>query len=170
MRIGGGDALFAGSLAVLAGHVSPILPDDVDPVFAAAYNGCVSALNNGGFVAADLGWTGHDSGDPDAQLWKNHTHGFATKGVEAGGLNLSASVSSSQGVELGQCNVDMSEPKQPIVAPYLLTAGLIGTVETFDDGWSGSWRDKDAKFFVQARLSADANTFDFTMTRVAKVQ
>ena len=168
MRIG--EALFAGSMAALAGQVAPELPDNVDPVFSTAYRGCVSALNNGGFVAEDQGWIGHDSGDPDAQMWNNHMHGFATKDLDAGGLNLSASVSTSQGVELGECSVDMSEPKQPIVAPYLLTAGLIGTVETYEDGWSGSWRDKDAKFFVQARMSTDAERFDFTMTRVAQVQ
>ena len=116
MRIGGGDALFAGSLAVLAGHVSPILPDDVDPVFAAAYNGCVSALNNGGFVAADLGWTGHDSGDPDAQLWKNHTHGFATKDVEAGGLNLSASRIASAADIARRESVDFARWSSPVAS------------------------------------------------------
>ena len=168
MRIG--EALFAGSMAALAGHVAPELPDDVDPVFAAAYNGCVSALNNGGYVAGDQGWTGRDSGDPDAQLWENYTQGFATKDLDAGGLDLSASVATMQGVELGECNVDMIEPKMPIVAPYLMPAGLTGKVETFEDGWSGSWRDKDAKFFVQATLSPDGDSFDFTMTRVAQVQ
>jgi hypothetical protein len=168
MRIG--EALFAGSMAALAGHVAPELPDGVDPVFATAYNGCVSALNNGGFITEEQGWISHDSGDPDAQLWTNHTHGFATKDIPAGGLNLSASVSTSEGIELGECSVGMSEPQQPIVAPYLLTSGLIGKVETFEDGWSGSWRDKDAKFFVQARLSAEADSFNFAMTRVAKTQ
>jgi hypothetical protein len=168
MRIG--EALFAGSLAVLAGPVAPELPDNVDPVFATAYNGCVSALNNGGFIAEGEGWISHDSGDPDSQLWDNHTHGFATKDVPAGGLNLSASVSTAEGYELGECSVGMREPKQPIVAPYLLTAGLTGKVETFEDGWSGSWRDKDAKFFIQARLSAEADSFKFAMTRVVKTQ
>ena len=168
MRIG--EALFAGSMAVLAGPVAPELPDDVDPVFATAYNGCVSALNNGGFITEDQGWITHDSGDPDAQLWDNHTHGFATKDVPTGGLSLSASVSTSEGYELGECAVGMTEPQQPIVAPYLLTAGLIGKVETSGDGWSGSWRDKDAKFFIRARLSAEADDFDFSMTRVAKIQ
>ena len=168
MRIG--EALFAGSMAALAGPVAPELPDDVDPVFAAAYNGCVSALNNGGFISEDQGWISHDSGDPDAQLWTNRTHGFATKDVPAGGLSLSASVSAAEGYELGECSVGLVGPKEPIVAPYLLTAGLIGKVETSGDGWSGSWRDKDAKFFVQARLSAEADNFDFTMTRVAKIQ
>lgn len=168
MRIG--EALFAGSLAVLAGPVAPELPDDVDPVFAAAYNGCVSALNNGGFVAGDQGWIGHDSGDPDAQAWNNFTRGFATRELDGGGLNLSASVSTSQGYELGQCTVDMTEPRQPIAAPYLLAAGLVGTVETLEQGWLGSWRDKDAKFFIQARLSAQADAFHFTMTRIAKIQ
>jgi hypothetical protein len=168
MRIG--EALFAGSLAVLAGPVAPELPDDVHPVFAAAYDGCVNALNNGGFIAEDQGWISHDSGDPDALSWNNHTHGFATKDMPAGGLNLSASVSTTPGYELGECAVGMSEPQQPIVAPYLLTAGLIGKVETSGDGWSGSWRDKDAKFFIQARLSAEADSFDFAMTRVVKTQ
>jgi len=169
MRIGG-PALFAGSLAVLAGPVAPILPEGVDPVFAAAYDGCVSALNNGGSVAADLGWTSHDSGDPDAQAWQNFTHGFATKDVAAGGLSLSASVAASEGYELGRCSVGLRQPQQPIAAPYLLAAGLIGKVEQLDDGWSGAWRDKDAKFFIEARLSSQADAFDFTMTRVAKRQ
>jgi hypothetical protein len=168
MRIG--EALFAGSLAVLAGPVAPELPDDVDPVFATAYNGCVSALNNGGFITEDQGWISHDSGDPDAMLWDNFSHGFATKDMPAGGLNLSASVATTPGYEIGECAVDLAEPQQPIIAPYLLTAGLLGKVETFEDGWSGSWRDKDAKFFVQARLSAEAGSFDFAMTRVVKTQ
>ena len=168
MRIG--EALFAGSLAVLGGPVAPELPDTVDAVFATAYNGCVSALNNGGFIAEDQGWISHDSGDPEAQSWKNFAHGFATREVDGGGLNLSASVSTAQGYEIGQCAVGMAEPRQPIVAPYLLTAGLVGTVETVERGWSGSWRDKDAKFFIQARLSPAADAFDFTMTRVAKIR
>lgn len=168
MRIG--DALFAGSMAVLAGPVAPELPDNVDPVFATAYNGCVSALNNGGFIAEDQGWNSHDSGDPDAMLWTNYGHGFATKDVDAGGLNLSASVATTPGYEIGECSVGLDDPQQPIVAPYLLMAGLVGKVETFEDGWSGSWRDKDAKFFVQARLSAEASSFDFAMTRVVKTQ
>lgn len=168
MRIG--EALFAGSTAVLAGMVAPELPDDVDPVFAAAYNGCVSALNNGGFVAEDQGWISHDSGDPDAMTWTNSAHGFATRDLPQASLELSASVAMAQGVELGQCSVGADEPAQPIVAPYLATAGLLGKVEQAEDGWSGSWRDKDAKFFVQARLSTDGQRFDFTMTRMAKTQ
>ena len=168
MRIG--EALFAGSLAVLAGPVAPELPENVDPVFATAYNGCVSALNNGGFITSDQGWISHDSGDPDAMLWDNFAHGFATKDIEAGGLNLSASVATTPGYEIGECSVGLDEPREPIVAPLLMAAGLVGKVETFEDGWSGSWRDKDAKFFVQARLSAEADSFDFAMTRVVKTQ
>jgi hypothetical protein len=168
MRIG--EALFAGSTAVLAGMVAPELPDNVDPVFATAYNGCVSALNNGGFIAEDQGWISHDSGDPDAMLWDNYTQGFATTAVAGGGLNLSASVAKMPGYELGRCSVGMTKPQQPVAAPFLSPAGLLGKVETFEDGWSGSWRDKDAKFFIQARLSAEADSFDFAMTRVVKLQ
>ena len=168
MRIG--EALFAGSTAVLAGMVAPELPDNVDPVFAAAYNGCVSALNNGGFITEDQGWISHDSGDPDAMMWNNVGHGFATKDLPQGGLNLSASVATSEGYELGECSVGLADPSQPIVAPRLLSAGLLGKVEQAEDGWAGSWRDKDAKFFVQATLSSDGNRFDFSMTRVAKTQ
>jgi hypothetical protein len=164
MRIG--EALFAGSLAVLAGPVAPELPDDVDPVFAAAYDGCINALNNDGFIAEDQGWISRDSVDPDAKSWDNFARGLATKDMPAGGLNLSASVSITPGYELGACTVGLAEPQQLIVAPYL----LVGKVETSEDGWSGSWRDKDAKFFVRARLSAEADSFDFAMTRVVKTQ
>lgn len=168
MRIG--EALFAGSMAVLAGPVAPELPDDVDPVFATAYNGCVSALNNGGFITEDQGWVSHDSGDPDAMLWTNYAHGFATKDLPSGGLNLSASVATTPGYELGECSVDVSELSAPIAPPTLGRSGLVGKVEQFDDGWSGSWRDQDAKFFVQARLSAEGDAFDFTMVRTVKTQ
>jgi hypothetical protein len=165
MRIG--EALFAGSLAVLAGPVAPPLPPDTDPVFAEAYTSCLAAIEGGGSLDENVGWTGHDSGDPDAVAWKHWSRGYATKEVAGVGiLNLSATVQNYAGHKLGLCSVTVTAPEREIAAPALTTAGFKGTLEGDAADWSGLWRNANGNLFVEGLMSTNARQFRLSLTSV----
>jgi hypothetical protein len=169
MRIGG-DALFAGSLAALAGPLAPALPHDTDPAFADAYTACLAVVA-GGLPSEYEGWTTHDTGNSDAQAWSNWTQSFATKDIAGvGGLNLSAIVEKYPGYELGICSVSIEAPDRAIAAPSLNAAGFKGTVETVGSDWSGLWRNAAGTVFVNALMSTSNGRFELSMTGVGKLQ
>ena len=168
MRIG--EALFAGSLATLAGPLAPELPDDVDPVFYAAYEACLDAVA-GDVPAEAAGWITHDTGNSDAQAWSNWTQSFATRDIESvGGLNLSAIFEKYPGYELGICSVTIDSPKRAIAAPSLLASGFKGTLEVTGADWSGLWRNAAGTVFVNALMSSTGGRFELSMTGVGKLQ
>jgi hypothetical protein len=168
MRIG--EALFAGSMAALAGPVAPELPDNTDAVFAEAFTACLASVA-GGVPAEDHAWVTHDTGSTDAQAWSNWTQSFATKDMDGvGGLNLSAIFEKYPGYELGICSVSLDNPERAIVAPSLNAAGFKGSVETVGADWNGVWRNAAGTVFVNALMSDTNRRFELSMTGLSKLQ
>jgi hypothetical protein len=162
-------ALAAVGAAVLAAPaLAQDLPEGTDPVFAEAYRACLAAIDGGGFLDQSHGWTGHDSGDPDAVAWDNWSRSFATKDVEGvGGLNLSTTVEKYPGYELGSCTVTIDEPTAEIDGPALKRApGFTGTLQGDGGAWSGAWRNEAATLFILSSYS-EASYFRFAMTKIS---
>jgi hypothetical protein len=162
-------ALAAVSMAVLAmPALAQDLPDGTDPVFAEAYDACFAAIAGGGVLREELGWTGHDSGDPEAVAWDNWSRGFATKELAGvGGANLSFTVEKYPGYLLGLCTVRIDAPAIEIDGPVLKSApGFTGSLMGDGGAWSGVWRNDSATLFVRSTYS-EAEHFVLSMTFIA---
>jgi hypothetical protein len=143
------------------------LPGGTDPVFAEAYTSCLAAIDAGGFLDQSYGWTGHDSGDPDAVGWDNWSRAFATKDIEGVGLlNLSVLVEKYPGYELGLCTIRMDEPAAEIDGPGLKNApGFTGTLQGDGGAWSGTWRNEASTLFVRSTYG-EAEHFLLSITKI----
>jgi hypothetical protein len=161
-------ALVVGALAGLASPAFALdLPDGTDPVFAEAFQSCLAAIENDAVLDESLGWTGHDSGDPDAVGWDNWTRAFATKDIDGvGGLNLSVIVEKYPGYELGNCTVGIDQPTAEIDGPNLKHApGFTGTLQGDGGAWSGAWRNDAATLFIRSHYN-EGEYFRFSMTKI----
>lgn len=163
-----GRALLAGGMAVLASPALALeLPADTDPVFAEAYTACLAAIDAGGFLDESYGWTGRQSGDPDAVAWTGWSRSFSTKELPGiGGLDMSVTVEDYPGYAVGDCAVGLLDPESDIAAPALEAAGFVGALEGGAGDWSGLWRDSAGTLFVRGLMSSTGERFTLSVMTV----
>lgn len=163
-----GRALLAGAMAVLASPALALdLPAATDPVFAEAYTTCLAAIDAGGFLDEAYGWTGHDSGDPDAVAWDIWQRSYATKEFPGvGGANLSVMVEDYTSRVIGTCSFIIEEPEREIDPPALRYAGFLDRMQGDAADWTGLWQNPEGTLFLRAVMSSNADRFLLSVTTV----
>jgi hypothetical protein len=156
-----GRALLAGVMAVLASPALALdLPADTDPIFAEAYTTCLAAIDAGGFLDQSYGWTGHDSGDPDAVAWTVWQRSYSTKDFPGvGGANLSVMVEDYTSRVVGSCSFSIDAPQRDIAPPVLSAAGFLDRVQGQGADWSGLWQNPEGTLFLRGVMSSNAERF-----------
>ena len=161
-----GRALLAGMMAVLASPALAFdLPAGTDPVFAEAYASCLAAIEAGGFLDQSHGWTGHDSGDPDAVAWDIWQRSYATKEFPGvGGANLSVLVEDYTSRVVGTCSFSIDGPEREIEPPALRDAGLLDRLQGDAADWTGLWQNPEGTLVLRGVMSSTAERFVLSVT------